>query len=216
MPRIFISALFLVFTVFQASAQREQDEVVQFSGTVVTVEDGNIVPVQLANILVEKSGRGTYTDLDGFFSIVAEKGDAIIFSAIGFETFRYQIPDTLSTNRYTIVQMLSQDTINLPMVQIFPWPSREHFKQEFLALEVPDDLQERAEENLAAATMEQLRKHLPADGVETGSIYLRRQADSYYSFGQTRPINLLNPIAWSKFFKAWKNGDFRRRKPSNN
>lgn len=211
MLRLVISTIFLSLFVGQLVAQ-DQEEVVQFSGTLFTLEDGNIVPVQLANVLVEKSGRGTYTDLDGFFSIVAEEGDAIVFSAIGFETVRFEIPDTLSTNRYTIVQMMSQDTINLPMVKIFPWPSREHFKQEFLALEVPDDLQQRAEDNLAAATMEQLRKNLPADGVETGSIYLRRQADSYYSFGQAKPINLLNPIAWSKFFKAWKNGDFRRRK----
>jgi len=148
----------------------------------------------------------------GFFSIVAEEGDVIVFSAIGFETVKFEIPDTLTTNRYTIIQMMSQDTINLPMAQIFPWPSREHFKIEFLALEVPEDLQERAENNLAAATMEQLRKNLPTDGVETGGIYLRRQADSYYSFGQAKPLNLLNPIAWSKFFKAWKNGDFKRRK----
>jgi hypothetical protein len=195
----------------QARAQKESN-VIQFSGTVFTLEDDDIVPVQLANILVAKSGRGTYTDLDGFFSIVAEKGDTIVFSAIGLQTVKFQIPDTLSTNRYTMIQMMSQDTINLPMVKIFPWPSKEHFKQEFLALEVPADLQDRAEENLAAATMEQLRKNLPADGGETGSVYLRRQADSYYSFGQAKPINLLNPIAWSKFFKAWKNGDFKRRK----
>jgi hypothetical protein len=178
----------------------------------VSIEDEEIVPVPLTNILVEKSGRGTFADLDGFFSIVAEEGDVIVFSSIGYETVRFEIPDTLTTNRYTIIQLMSRDTINLPMAQIFPWPSREHFKIEFLALDVPEDLQDRAEANLAAATMDQLRKNLPTDGVESGSFYLRQQADSYYSFGQTKPMNLLNPIAWSKFFKAWKNGDFRRKK----
>jgi hypothetical protein len=211
MYRLFLSLFSIIFVLGIATAQK-QSEVVQFSGSVVSIEDEEIVPVPLTNILIEKSGRGTFADLDGFFSIVAEEGDVIVFSAIGYETVRFVIPDTLTTNRYTIIQLMSRDTINLPMAQIFPWPSREHFKIEFLALDVPEDLQDRAEANLAAATMEQLRKNLPADGVESGSFYLRQQADSYYSFGQARPLNLLNPIAWSKFFKAWKNGDFRRKK----
>ena len=207
-------SLYLIIFMLGFATAQQQTEVIQFSGSVVSIEDEEIVPVPLTNILIEKSGRGTYADLDGFFSIVAEEGDVVVFSAVGFETARFVIPDTLTTNRYTIIQLMSRDTINLPMAQIFPWPSREHFKIEFLALDVPEDLQDRAEANLAAATMEQLRKNLPADGVETGSFYLRQQADSYYSFGQAKPLNLLNPIAWSKFFKAWKNGDFRRKKTS--
>lgn len=208
----YLFGLFLLFAVPSFLAAQQQGEVIQFSGSVVTVEDDAIVPVPLTNILIEKSGRGTFSDWDGFFSIVAEEGDVVVFSAIGFETVRFEIPDTLTSNRYTIIQMMSKDTINLPVAQIYPWPSREHFKIEFLALDVPEELQERAEDNLAAATMQRLRENLPSDGVESGSFYLRQQANSYYSFGQAKPMNILNPIAWSKFFKAWKNGDFRRKK----
>ncbi len=208
----YLFGLFLLFAVPSFLAAQLQGEIIQFSGSVVTVEDDAIVPVPLTNILIEKSGRGTFSDWDGFFSIVAEEGDVVVFSAIGFETVRFEIPDTLTSNRYTIIQMMSKDTINLPVAQIYPWPSREHFKIEFLALDVPEELQERAEDNLAAATMQRLRENLPSDGVESGSFYLRQQASSYYSFGQAKPMNILNPIAWSKFFKAWKNGDFRRKK----
>lgn len=210
----FFYSLFLLFVVLSCAHAQQPDEVIQFSGSVVAVEDDAIVPVPLTNILIEKSGRGTFADWDGFFSIVAEEGDVVVFSAIGFETVRFLIPDTLTTNRYTIIQIMSKDTINLPMAQIYPWPSREHFKIEFLALDVPEDLQDRAENNLAAATMQRLRDNLPTDGVESGSFYLRQQANSYYSFGQGKPMNLLNPIAWSKFIKAWKNGDFKRKKES--
>lgn len=216
MYRYFLS-LFLMLVLFASAFGQQQDSVVQFSGNVLTIEDGELVPVPLTNILIENSGRGTFSGWDdGFFSLVAKMGDIIVFSAIGFETVRFQIPDTLTTNRYTIYQLLSRDTINLPETVVYPWPSREHFKIEFLALNVPEDLQDRAEANLAAATLGRLRKNMPADGVETGSFYLRKQADSYYSFGQTKPMNILNPIAWAKFFKAWKDGDFKKKPEDSN
>ena len=209
----FLLGLFLLVAVSAMSLAQTQDSVIQFSGNVLTIEEGELVPVPLTNILIEKSGRGTFSDWDdGFFSLVAKMGDVVIFSAVGYETVRFVIPDTLTTNRYTIYQLMSKDTINLPETVVYPWPSREHFKIEFLALQVPEDLQDRAEANLAATTMGKLRKNLPADGVETGSFYLRRQAESYYSFGQTKPMNILNPLAWAKFFKAWKDGDFKKKK----
>ena len=202
--------LFLAFG-FLATVSAQQEEVIQFSGTVVTIEEDEIVPVPLTNILIENTGRGTYSEFNGLFSLVARKGDVVVFSSIGYETVRYEIPDTLSTNRYTIIQLMTKDSLNLPETVVYPWPSREHFKIEFLALNVPEDLQVRAEANLASATLNQLRDNMPTDGVESGNFYLRKQADSYYSFGQTKPQNILNPLAWAKFFKAWKEGDFKRK-----
>src|SRR5690606_20786343 len=114
----YLFGLFLLFAVPSFLAAQLQGEIIQFSGSVVTVEDDAIVPVPLTNILIEKSGRGTFSDWDGFFSIVAEEGDVVVFSAIGFETVRFEIPDTLTSNRYTIIQMMSKDTINLPVAQI--------------------------------------------------------------------------------------------------
>lgn len=188
-----------------------QDTVIQFSGLVVHEENGELLPLPLTNILLQNSGRGTFADLDGFFSVVAVKGEVVVFSSVGYEPVEFVIPDTLTANRYTIYQIMTQDTINLPETVVYPWPSREHFKIEFLALNIPDELQARAESNLAANVMDKLRDNMPSDGVESGSFYLRKEAESYYSFGQAKPMNILNPIAWSKFFKAWKDGDFKRK-----
>jgi hypothetical protein len=33
--------------------------------------------------------------------------------------------------------------------------------------------------------------------------------EQLYYKGQSPPNNLLNPIAWSQFIRAWKNGDFK-------
>jgi hypothetical protein len=204
-------ALFFTSALWSQGNPVSRDSVIQFSGLVVVEEAGELVPLPLTNILLKNSGRGTFTNMDGFFSIVAVKGEVVVFSSIGYESVEYVIPDTLKSNRYTIYQIMTRDTINLPETVVYPWPSREHFKIEFLALEVPDELQDRAESNLTASVMTKLRENLPSDGVETGSYYLKRQAESYYSFGQAKPMHILNPIAWSKFFKAWKNGDFKRK-----
>ena len=106
---------------------------------------------------------------------------------------------------------MTQDTFNLPETVVFPWPSREHFKLEFLAMDVTEDLQERALENLADEVLERQIKELPYDGKENASYYLREQAKANYYIGQAPPMNIFNPIAWKKFFDSWKDGKFKKK-----
>ena len=83
-----VSMLVLAFT--QANAQLVNNEkLVQFSGMVLDGTNQELIPVPYTNVLVKGKGRGTYTDFDGFFSIVAEKGDEIEFSAIGYRTLNF-------------------------------------------------------------------------------------------------------------------------------
>lgn len=190
----------------------QDTSLVQFSGMVLDGSNEQLLPVPYANVLVKDQGRGTYSDLKGFFSIVVEKGDVIVFSAIGYKTVEYIIPDELEDNRYSIVQLMTQDTINLPETVIFPWPSREHFKLEFLAMDVTPELQERAARNLAKESLERMRTELRTDGNENADYYLRQQASNNYYIGQRPPMNIFNAVSWKKFFDAWKNGDFKKKK----
>lgn len=212
---LFILFLGGIFFTHSASAQKKVTDstLVQFSGVVVG-EQGrdSIGPIPFANIYIPESGRGTYTNMDGFFSIVARQGDKIEFSAVGYQKIDFIIPDTLSTNRYSIVQVMSEDTIVLPEATIYPWPSREHFKEEFLALEVPNqELEQRADENLTEEKLQALRKFTPRSGEETSAFYLQQQARSYHYIGQTPPQNIFSPVAWAKFIKALKDGDFKKK-----
>lgn len=216
MKNIFLFVFFIAGMAFThtLTAQRNLTDstLVQFSGVVVQ-ESGehDIAPIPFANIYIPESGRGTYTNLDGFFSIVARQGDKIEFSAVGFQKVEYIIPDTLTTNRYSIVQLMSEDTIMLPEATIYPWPSREHFKEEFLALEVPNqDLEDRAAENLSEERLSALRKYTPRSGEETSAFYLQQQSRSYQYIGQTPPQNIFSPLAWAKFIKALRDGDFKK------
>lgn len=200
----------LAIAAFQLSAQEK--ELVQFSGMVLDGTSDELYPVPYTNILVKEKGRGTYSDLRGFFSIVVEKGDVIIFSAIGYKTVEYRIPEDLEDNRYSVVQLMTQDAVNLPETVVFPWPSREHFKLEFLAMDVTPELQQRARENVAEDVLRRMRKEVIADGGENANFYLRQQSREFYHIGQAPPMNIFNPIAWKSFFDAWKQGDFKKKK----
>ena len=185
---------------------------VQFSGLVVTEERGQMIPVPYANIFIPTRKMGTTANYQGFFSIVVEKGETINFTALGFRKSTFMIPQSLNEDRYSLVKIMSRDTILLDEAIIFPWPSREHFKTEFLAMNVTDELEKRAMENLASETLEKVREVTPYDGKETGSMYLRQQARNYYYYGQTPPMNIFSPTAWQQFFKSWKNGDYKKKK----
>jgi len=207
--RILLAILFLGTATLSWAQQTKDDNLVQFSGLVLDGSDEELYPVPYTNILVKGKNRGTYSDLKGFFSIVVEKGDVIVFSAIGYKTVEYTIPEDLEDNRYSIVQLMTQDVINLPETVIFPWPSRDHFKLEFLAMDVTPELQKRAAENLANETLRRMREDVRTDGNENADYYLRQQAREYYYIGQQPPMNIFNPVAWKQFFDAWKNGDFK-------
>ena len=204
--------IILLFFIGMASLTAQEDkDIIQFSGMVLDGSNDELYPVPYTNVLVKGKGRGTYSDLKGFFSIVVEAGDTIVFSAIGYKTVEYVIPTDLEDKRYSIVQLMTQDTINLPETVVFPWPSREHFKLEFLAMDVTPELQRRASENLATETLAKMRNEVATDGVENANFYLRQQSREFYHIGQQPPMNIFNPVAWKQFFDSWKNGDFKRR-----
>lgn len=208
------SLLISAFLLFLSSAlfgQQENSKPIQFSGMVLDGTTEDLFPVPYTNILVKDKYRGTYSDFKGFFSIVVERGDVIVFSAVGYQTVEYTIPEDLEDDRYSLVQLMTQDVINLPETVVFPWPSREHFKLEFLAMDVTPELQMRAQRNLAEETLSRMRSEVKYDGNENADYFLRRQTSNYYYIGQQPPMNIFNPVAWKKFFDAWKNGDFKKK-----
>jgi hypothetical protein len=190
----------------------DDDKLVQFSGMVLDGAEAELIPIPYVNILIKDKSRGTYSDFNGFFSIVVEKGDEIEFSAVGYKTVQFVIPDTLTDNRYSLVQLMSRDAINLPETVVFPWPSREHFKLEFLAMDVSSQMQAKASKNLAQESLSRMRNDVTSDPQENANYYLRQQAREYYYIGQQPPMNIYNPIAWKQFFDAWKRGDFKKKK----
>ncbi|MFZ1751910.1 MAG: carboxypeptidase-like regulatory domain-containing protein [Saprospiraceae bacterium] len=199
------------FTLFSQD-KPQPIRVVDFSGMVLHEDDkGNPVPLPYTNIAVMGTSRGSAADFDGFFSFVALPGETIVFSRIGYKTIEIKIPDTLNSTVYKWIQIMTEDEYILPEAIIMPWPSRDHFKQEFLAIDISNELRENAEANLAEEKLREIRYSVPVDGRESTSIVLKQQATDYVYTGQTKPMNIFSPIAWSKFISAWRRGDFKKK-----
>lgn len=198
-------------------AQKEQQHnqeyykgLVQFSGAVVTGD--SLHPVPFTHIIDHKTSFGTISDYYGYFSFVARKGDTITFSAVGFKKGLFIIPDTIQSNRYTLFQVMATDTIYLNETVIYPWPTKEQFKEAFLALELADDDLEIARKNLDRYDLYVRGEVMPMDGSMNYRNYIDQTVSKLYYAGQTQPISLLNPFAWAQFIKAWQDGKFKRKK----
>jgi hypothetical protein len=202
---LLVSGLFSV----DVSAQTKNDSLLQFSGVLLTRDSLEAVP--FANILIKGSKRGTISDYFGYYSFVAERGDTIQFSYVGFKDAFFVIPDSLNRKNYSLIQMMDVDTVILQEAVIYPWPTKEQFREAFLELRLPEDDKQRAERNLARAEMKERMENMQADGSESFKIAMRQHGNQLYYAGQLPPNNLLNPLAWAKFIKAWKNGDFKRK-----
>jgi hypothetical protein len=196
----------------QKDQQHNQDyykDIVQFSGAVVTGD--SLHPVAFTHIIDHNTGFGTISDYYGYFSFVARKGDSISFSAIGFKKGSFIIPDTIRNNRYAMFQVMATDTIYLNETVIYPWPTKEQFKEAFLSLDIPDDDLEIARKNLDRYDLAVRAEAMPMDGSMNYRNYIDQTVSKLYYAGQTQPISLLNPFAWAQFIKAWQDGKFKRK-----
>ena len=148
---LLFAILILVLGIQTTYAQYSDEDLIQFSGVVITGD--SLSPVPFTNVLVEQTGRGTMTDYYGYFSFVAQKGDSILFSAVGYKRNHFIIPDTLTKNKYSLIQIMNSDTVQLQETIVYPWPTREQFKEAFLAMELPETDYDRAQKNLYKADM---------------------------------------------------------------
>lgn len=210
--KLSIIIIFQNFLVFISAAQNtslDNEKLLQFSGVVITSD--SLDPVPYTNIIIKGTRSGTVSDINGFFSFVAKENDVIEFSALGYKTAYFTIPDSLTSKRYTCIQAMTSDTLFLSETVIYPWPTIEQFKKAFVSVQIPNDDEQRAEKNLELAEMKERMMNMPMDGSINYKNFIDQQVYKNYYIGQSMPINLLNPFAWAQFIKAWKEGKFKKK-----
>lgn len=184
-------------------------KVVQFSGYVLTPD--TLMGIPFVNVSVKGSNKGTISDPSGFFSFAGEAGDTILFSSLGFKRSEYIIPQDLQTNKYSIIKLMAQDELFIDTVTIYPWPTKDMFRQAFLALDLEPSDYDRAMTNLEREYLKEVGQAMAMDANENADYYLRTQAQKYYyAGGQAPPQNIFNVFAWAQFIEAWKRGDFKK------
>jgi hypothetical protein len=203
-------ACILLATDIYAQQKQQQDSVVQLYGIVMTAD--SLRGLDGVSVTVKGKGRGTITNYQGVFSIAVLKGDVIEFSHVGYKSVTVSIPRNLQGDTHEIIQLLTSDTNYLPATVIKARPTRPQFERDFVKADVPLDEYEIARQNTEAGKRAILMGSLPSDGKEAINYTLRKQGNAAYYSGQLPPQNIMNPLAWREFIKAWKRGDFKRRK----
>ncbi len=207
----------LVFTLcgkLSSFAQSEEKDLVQFSGLILTSD--SIQPIAYAQIFVPGSVKGTISDLNGFFTFAAHKGDSVIFQCLGYKNSAFIIPDTLQGTKYSMIKLMTTDTFYLDETVIRALPSRQLFDYYFVKSDVPDDDLARARKNLDREKLREEREKMGMDGRENQLYYLNQQAQRLYYAGQIPPMNIINPVDWAQLCEDWKRGEFKRDKSAGN
>lgn len=207
-------AFVCAFTLWMGLAASSQTDslpaqVVQVSGLVVTGD--SLSPLPYCTVFRSRDRRGTMTDARGFFSLPALTGDTLEFSSVGYVSQQAVIPEGGELARVNLVQPMGRDTVTMNDAFVYPWPSRERFRQDFLALGLPNQgLDPAWDSPMDPMDVYDRLSEVGRDGQSTSSSTLAAQAQQAGYAGQAPPVNLLNPVAWAQFLQALKSGDLRR------
>ncbi len=209
-PKVFILLLIgVVFFTLKINAQlKDNNDVIQYSGVVVTGD--SLKPVPFVHIRILGTSLGTVSSVNGFFSFVAYKGDTVSFSSVGYKTSYYYIADSLENDRYSLFQMLQNDTMLLTESVIYPWADIEALEYAIVQHRVPENDYDRAMKNLEREKLKEIGKYMPMDGSMNYRHQMQQRINENYWKGQFMPNQLLNPFAWAQFIKAWKEGKFKK------
>lgn len=207
---LILSTLFLLTggMVFSQDDQSKyyDSSMVQLYGVVVTSDSLQELP--FTTIINKTTKRATISDYYGFFTMVVFPGDTLLFDNTGFHSSSFVVPDTLKSDSYSIVHMMvPSENYMLDEVTIFPWPSKEAFAKYFVEMNPYDDALRRAQRQLSGENLAVAASKLGTDAGYAYGNYRMQQQTKLYELGQIPTVNnLLNPAAWSKFFKSIKEG----------
>jgi len=197
------------FTFFSQESTNNKDEFfIQLSGVVLSAD--SLDQLSYVSVLNKSTGRGMITDFHGFFSLVVHPNDTVYFKSSGFKLSSYIVSDTLKHNRYSVIHLLQHEVLELPIVNVYPWPSLEDFARAFVAMKPYDDALRRAQEQLSGKSLAFIAASIENDASMTYSWQRNQNYSKLYSMGQIPVNNLLNPYSWSKFLNDWKSGKLKR------
>lgn len=207
--RRFIVLCISLFVFLAANLAQENEPYMQLSGM---VKNDLNDPIPFVHIIVKKSERSTVSDYSGLYTIIVEPQDTVIFSSIGYKRTRVAVPNINKSKHFFKDIWMEVDTIMLQQVVIFPWKTYAEFKTAVINTELPVQKEmEAAQLNIALIQTQILLNNSPTPNGNFRQIMMQ-QFERNRTYSQIPYNGLLDPLAWAKFIKAIKNGDFKRKK----
>lgn len=194
----FISLILLLVFILPSNLLAQSQKIVQLTGMVVGDDGQSELPG--VHIYVPEYGRGTTSNMYGYFSMPVLVGDHLVLSSIGFLKEEFIVPEG-TNGRVNVVFKMTTDTVYLENIDITPFLSEKMFKQAILAMNMPDP-GEIIGNRLDGNAMSAMVRNMPYDASLNASYYFNQQL--YYmqdSYGP-RSNPFLNPFNWSKFINS--------------
>lgn len=209
--RCFLCLLICTFSLFGAVESFAQGErgTVRLSGMVIAGDTARGVPG--VHVYIPRAGLGTSTNYSGMFSLPVLAGDTVVFSAVSYKTQKLIIPARKELG-FSVLIDLQTDTTFLPVVEVFPYPTPEQFKEAFLALELPEDESTKISKNLNPEMMRTLAAAMPMSGAANHKYRMNQHINQMSNRFFAPTFSILNPFAWINFIKSVKRGDLKRKK----
>jgi len=199
----------LFLTAAFAQDSKKSNKLVQFSGIITDTDSNTVVPyVTLTN--VSNKGQKYSANYQGYFSIIVNPGDTIIFSAVGFNHKVVVLPTEITDFKYTEMVKMKPEIVFLKAVQIYPWATIEEFNKEFLSMKVADDDMAIAKRNLSQKSIQGMVLTLPRSAAEISNSNYRYNFDRMVNVNMRQTNPLLNPFAWGRLMQQIFNGDKSR------
>ena len=203
------NSIFFFFILFITTVCFGQNEVIQFSGLVV--ESFSREPTSFCAVYKKNSERGTIADNQGFFSLVVEKGDTIVFQCLGYKPKYVIVPNVLQNNSFIQTVLMETDAINLKELVIRPLPAPNLLRAAIVNVDVPDDFITLAEETFNNSQLGDWSLGTKYDGTENFNLFVDKTVANNYSLGQSKPQKLFDVASWAQFAKDLKDGAFKKK-----
>jgi hypothetical protein len=213
LKKYIVYIIFLLCGLQQVSAQ---EILVQWTGV---VRNDLLEPVPFAHVLVKKDLRGVVSDPQGMFTIITFPNDTLFVSCVGYKVRKIVVPDVSNTGSKHYVKdiIMETDTIMLGEAVIFPWRTYTEFKEAFLSLHLEEDDMQRAYQNIAAMQEQMVYALANRSASPTTSFrdVMAGRTDRMMTYGHMYPTySITNPMAWVHFFRAIRNGEFKKKEDS--
>jgi hypothetical protein len=95
-------------------------------------------------------------------------------------------------------------------VKVFPWKTYQEFKEDFIAMEMPTDDEQRAMKNIALIKTQIKMNDVTSTPNMNFREVMQQQYNRLYYQGQYPYYTVFDPLRWAEFFNALKQGDFKK------
>lgn len=198
-----------LFTFLASGWAQEKEPYIQLSGMVKT-DLNDAIPY--VSIIAKKTERSTVSDPNGLYTIIVEPQDSVFFSCVGFKRLVITIPANPGSKHLVREVKMEIDTVMLKNVMIFPWKTYSEFKTAVINAELPSHTEmEAAQMNIALIQTQILLAYSHTPSMNFRNIMLQ-QFEKNRTYTQSPYYPIFDVVAWTKFIKALKNGEFKRKR----